>query len=553
MPWGAVDAVPGESVMRVVVATLDTVSSHWAVAAERGAVTSGKEAFGVASASVTTPYELMANTIVASRQTALAAGGPVFATLTPEAVAFGQQGVVASFKTVTGAELSAQTQTAVPVRATDDIAPVGVNGLRAMDTPSDAGSSITVTWTASVSDRQVPRFAGSAVSPGVTGDVVAGVAGYNVYRKMGTGSYERVGQVAAGQTSFADLTAANGVRYTYKVQPYDLDNEPLATLERTAMSIRNNVLDAQGRSVYGLFGSDSKVGFDDFFLFADNFGVSAGQEAWEPAFDLSPNGRVDFEDFFVFADNFGRGTGVEASGKVVPVVSGLNTAARLTLDAGTQLPGVGEEVTVGVRLSDFVELKGYGLSVRYDADKLEYVGVSGVSEVLGTSELSSVRVLSQTPGQVSVGAYGTVATSGTQALNLVFRTKGEIETSLVEVTEGAVRDGSYLVNTLATPSPVAIQTRPESYALGNNYPNPFNPSTTIKYALPAAGAVRLEVYNVVGQVVRTLVNGPQSAGRYAVQWDATDNQGASLSSGIYFYRLQAGDNFLEVKKMLLLK
>jgi flagellar hook assembly protein FlgD len=57
----------------------------------------------------------------------------------------------------------------------------------------------------------------------------------------------------------------------------------------------------------------------------------------------------------------------------------------------------------------------------------------------------------------------------------------------------------------------------------------------------------------VGQVVRTLVNGPQSAGRYAVQWDATDNQGASLSSGIYFYRLQAGDNFLEVKKMLLLK
>ena len=317
------------------------------------------------------------------------------------------------------------------------------------------------------------------------------------------------------------------------------------------MAIRNSAVDRQGQPVYGLFGADNRVGFDDFFVFADNFGMGAGDESFEPAFDLSANGRIDFEDFFVFADNFGRA--IDAAGKTVPVVAGLNTDARLVLDAGTQLPAVGEEVSVNVSLSNFVELKGYGVSISYDANKLEFVKVGVVSNVLGEGELAQARVISQQPGQVSLAGYGSAATSGSQVVNLVFRTKSEIESTLIEVTESAVRDGSYGVNALSTPSPVEIQTRPEVYALGNNYPNPFNPNTSIKYALPAAGQVKLEVYNVVGQVVRTLVSQQQSAGRYAVQWNATDNSGQSLSSGIYFYRLQAGDNFLEVKKMLLLK
>ena len=98
-----------------------------------------------------------------------------------------------------------------------------------------------------------------------------------------------------------------------------------------------------------------------------------------------------------------------------------------------------------------------------------------------------------------------------------------------------------------------VQTRPEAFALADNFPNPFNPATTIKYALPQAADVELTVYNVVGQPVRTLVAEYQSAGRYAVEWDATNDSGYSLSSGLYFYRLQAGEEFLEVKKMLLLR
>ena len=87
----------------------------------------------------------------------------------------------------------------------------------------------------------------------------------------------------------------------------------------------------------------------------------------------------------------------------------------------------------------------------------------------------------------------------------------------------------------------------------HNYPNPFNPTTTIKYALPTAMDVELTVYNAVGQAVRTLVAEHQSTGHYKVEWDATDDSGHSVSAGIYFYRLQAGGKLLAVEKMLLLK
>ena len=88
---------------------------------------------------------------------------------------------------------------------------------------------------------------------------------------------------------------------------------------------------------------------------------------------------------------------------------------------------------------------------------------------------------------------------------------------------------------------------PLAFALRQNYPNPFNPSTEISYTIPKASQVVLNVYNVLGQVVATLVNGPMTAGDHAVTFNA-----ANLSSGVYFYRLQAG-SLATTQKMLLMK
>ena len=549
--WGTIDAIPGADVMRVVVATLDSDATAFGVAAERGG-RSSKQAFGPGQ-NVENPYELMAQTMSRSREAAQpVSDAPVFATLSPEALTYQAKGVVPLLKSVDSDVLRSEITKSEVVRSIDNIPPGAIPYLKVLDTPGDAGGSIRVTWTTSPDDRMLTTTVGSAIGLGGHVYSVGGVAGYNVYRKIGDGAFELIGKAGSGETSFDDATVFNGVRYTYQVKPYDIDNETDSELEGTAMAIRNQVLDANGNVVLGLFGSDDKVGFDDFFILADQFGMTVEDEDFEPAFDLSPNNKIDLNDFFTFADFFGRT--VEGAGKALPIsMAGLNSDARFYLDAGTELPRVGEEMAILVSLEDFVELKGYGFSVSYDPQVLTYVGTRVENSILGAGEFAEGQLVSHKDGLVSLVTYGDVATEGDLGLSLLFRSLQEIEDSYIDIVNAEVRDGNYGLNTLATPVSVRIQTRPEVYALRNNFPNPFNPETTLKYDLPEAGDVKLEVYNMLGQVVRTLVNEHQTAGRYAVQWDATNGHGQSMSSGIYFYRVQVEGEFTDVKKMLLLK
>ncbi|MBD3404159.1 T9SS type A sorting domain-containing protein [candidate division GN15 bacterium] len=105
-------------------------------------------------------------------------------------------------------------------------------------------------------------------------------------------------------------------------------------------------------------------------------------------------------------------------------------------------------------------------------------------------------------------------------------------------------------------SPMAVgddsEVLPTRFDLAQNYPNPFNPTTTIEYELPQRCEVTLEVYNVLGQRIATLIDRQQPAGRYWVKWDGTDLSGAPVSSGIYFYRLHT-DTYRAMKKMVLVK
>ena len=91
---------------------------------------------------------------------------------------------------------------------------------------------------------------------------------------------------------------------------------------------------------------------------------------------------------------------------------------------------------------------------------------------------------------------------------------------------------------------------PTDFALGQNYPNPFNPSTVIPYQLPVSAHVRLEVFNLLGQRLATLVDGMRSAGTHTAQWDATDAAGRAVGAGVYIYRLSSDDQ-TESRRMVL--
>ncbi len=124
------------------------------------------------------------------------------------------------------------------------------------------------------------------------------------------------------------------------------------------------------------------------------------------------------------------------------------------------------------------------------------------------------------------------------------------------ITSHVLKDGEEVV--ITNPAVRKLQLRllegtaPTTFAVAQNFPNPFNPTTEIQYAIPQPENVTLEIYNSVGQKVRTLVSQQQEAGIYTVTWNATNDAGKRVGSGVYFYHVTAGSQ-QSIKKMLLIK
>ena len=97
-----------------------------------------------------------------------------------------------------------------------------------------------------------------------------------------------------------------------------------------------------------------------------------------------------------------------------------------------------------------------------------------------------------------------------------------------------------------------IRLSPQIFKVFQNYPNPFNPVTSLRYDLPEDGLINITIYDMMGRVVKTLVNGSQTAGFKSVKWNATNDRNEPVSAGLYLYTIQAGE-FRQTKKMVLLK
>ncbi len=156
-----------------------------------------------------------------------------------------------------------------------------------------------------------------------------------------------------------------------------------------------------------------------------------------------------------------------------------------------------------------------------------------------------INYLPDSPGDPGIGVDSDSPNSGRGKYYLG-------STGWQDFASGNLMITAYITDTTTISGNDQVVTKiPKTYNLEQNYPNPFNPTTQINYQLPESQMVTLEIYNSLGEKIRTLVNESQNAGYHSVQWNGLNNSGRTVASGMYLYRITAG-KYISVKKMLLL-
>jgi hypothetical protein len=264
---------------------------------------------------------------------------------------------------------------------------------------------------------------------------------------------------------------------------------------------------------------------------------SSGEPSFDPELaDVNADGRVSALDAaLIFQFDAGIIEHFPGAPKLVPV-----PGERLVALSETRMSG--DHLIVPVTLSDRSGVLAGEMSLHYDPSGVEVVGVSPSGQVTGLNVQSRAQ-----DGRLRVAFAGAEAGVGAGDILMVelrpLNGLGIIESPLT-ITGIVLNDG--MIRTTVQSS------LPKVYTLSQNSPNPFNPETQIAFDLPEAGHVTLVIYNLTGQVIRTLVAEERVAGRYTVTWNGKNEQGQAVASGVYVYRLTVGD-FTATKKMVLMK
>ncbi len=291
----------------------------------------------------------------------------------------------------------------------------------------------------------------------------------------------------------------------------------------------------------GSFIPNGTVGVEDITALGTAFGTSeSGGGAYNNIIDVGPtddwsrlgipttDSKINFEDLMMFSLNFGVVTAAKDKAPVSKIVD----LAWVLYENGD----------MGLRLVNGSGLKG--LNVRADHP---VASVEAGQLLDDQSELTFLKNVGQGL-DVSLAVMGAgQAFEGSGDLFIV-RSNSDIQVSDLHITARAI-DNSELEFTMDTTSGTLT---PRVFALNANYPNPFNPMTKISFSLPETQDVKLAVYSIDGRKVATLVNETRGPGLHEVVWTGRNDDGQSVSSGMYFYRIDAGP-YSQVHKMTLMK
>ncbi len=293
---------------------------------------------------------------------------------------------------------------------------------------------------------------------------------------------------------------------------------------------------------------DGKVDISDLGYFADFYGV--GSE-YDQLFDYDLDGSVNLLDLAIMANQWGTGSGKEG----VVYTSGMNINTRFEMKPTMDFTS--EYLTVEIFAKDARSLGGYAFDMIYDKSVFEFVDAAdcGLLEEkdgnaplflkkTGDDRVTLANVITGMNKDVTIEGEGLVA-------RLTFRWIGD-KNADITLDNINVIDHNRRLNTLAKSVNENAIPLPDKFDLKQNYPNPFNPETTIRFELPETERVRIDIYNVLGQKVRSLVDAEFKAGVREVKWNSVNDYGVRVSSGMYIYRIVSGSN-VKTKKMMLLK
>jgi len=304
---------------------------------------------------------------------------------------------------------------------------------------------------------------------------------------------------------------------------------------------------------------DSNVDVNDIAILSAAWGTEDGDQSWNNYCDVGPttnNGRrsrpipdnsIDIEDLMIFAMNYNN-TDYTVYDRT------YDETNPIRIDLITESNG--DQLIAYLMLSDnggFV--KGLNIPIRFGSGlSLQAVDLGNIwpedSVILHTNMDNVVELSMSTLGSESlVPGDGVIAT-------LSFVTSGgdlsaELETMIARDADNCEIE---IVNNPTGPvgNDEEVIVMPTENFLGNAYPNPFNPTTTIDFGITEAQNVRIKIYNLRGQEICTLVNKMMPAGTFSLVWDGRDDNNHSVSSGVYFFRMDT-DKHTQIKKAILMK
>lgn len=375
--------------------------------------------------------------------------------------------------------------------------------------------------------------------------------------------WELVTSVLVGTNSTTDLASTRNYWY-YCAQAVDDVGNPSAAV--MTGGVLNYLLGDVSDGGDPLQDGNNVVWAEDFTRLGAHYGTQNGDGLYLNTLDIGPtsdtsvdglpttDNMIEFEDLILFGLNYGidvTGRGGILSYPQVPDPASSNTMALHLPD----LPGIGQTFQAALVMSGDGQIQGMSIPLNWAPGLIEPLAVQG-GPLLAAQGGSSL-VLSPVPGVIDVCLAGIrengICGVGTLA-TVTFRVLASGNPNL-QLADIDARDQSNqpVVITTTEATPVGEGGHlPMVSALHPNYPNPFNPMTTISFDLAISGRVRIDIFSLDGRRIRTLIDGAYTAGRHDEVWDGRDQGGRTVASGTYLFTLE-GPNIKQSRRMLLIK